>query len=102
MNTYGFLRVAACCPELRVADCAFNAVRTTDQADGNIHPNHLPVLAHVSLLRFVERDFSPQELADPLAVRLAILRVIQIQRPHPPQQLFAGVAGDRAVAVVDP
>ena len=30
MPHHGFLRVAACCPELRVADCAFNAVRTTD------------------------------------------------------------------------
>ena len=30
MNNHGFLRVAACCPELRVADCAFNAARTTD------------------------------------------------------------------------
>ncbi|HUR54259.1 MAG TPA: nitrilase-related carbon-nitrogen hydrolase, partial [Gemmataceae bacterium] len=37
MNTYGFLRVAACCPELRVADCAFNADRTLEllaQAEG--------------------------------------------------------------------
>ena len=28
MNTHGFLRVAAACPELRVADCPFNADRT--------------------------------------------------------------------------
>src|SRR3954469_18601337 len=30
MNTHGFLRVAAACPELRVADPAFNADRTLD------------------------------------------------------------------------
>src|SRR6476661_6211972 len=30
MNTFGFLRVAAACPELRVADTAFNADRTLD------------------------------------------------------------------------
>src|SRR5215213_5310407 len=30
MNTHGFLRVAAACPELRVADTAFNADRTLD------------------------------------------------------------------------
>jgi NAD+ synthase (glutamine-hydrolysing) len=28
MNPHGFLRVAAACPELRVADCPFNADRT--------------------------------------------------------------------------
>ncbi len=28
MNTHGFLRVAAACPELRVADCPFNGDRT--------------------------------------------------------------------------
>src|SRR6266567_1504508 len=28
MKTHGFLRVAAACPELRVADCPFNADRT--------------------------------------------------------------------------
>ncbi len=36
MPTHGFLRVAACSPELRVADCRFNAERTLDllrQAD---------------------------------------------------------------------
>src|SRR3954469_13865122 len=30
MNTHGFLRVAAACPELRVADPAFNADRTLE------------------------------------------------------------------------
>ena len=30
MPTFGFLRVAAACPELRVADPAFNADRTAD------------------------------------------------------------------------
>src|SRR5439155_118570 len=37
MQTYGFLRVAAACPDLRVADTAFNAGRTLDllaKADG--------------------------------------------------------------------
>src|SRR5262245_4775994 len=30
MNTHGFLRVAAACPEMRVADCPFNVDRTLD------------------------------------------------------------------------
>ena len=37
MNTHGFLRVAAASPELRLADCPFNADRTLDllkQAEG--------------------------------------------------------------------
>ena len=46
MNTHGFLRVAAACPDLRVADCPFNADRTLallQQAeDAGRQPRRLP------------------------------------------------------------
>ena len=67
----------------------------------DMHPRHLPILAYVTLLHVVERRLFPKEAAQPLAIRLAIVRVVQVER-RPGEQFLAAVAGDRAVAVAHP
>lgn len=77
MNPFGFLRVAAACPELRVADAAFNADRTLELlAQAEQQGANLVVFPEMGITGYTCYDlFHTQTL--PQAAETALARVVE-------------------------
>jgi NAD+ synthase (glutamine-hydrolysing) len=77
MNPFGFLRVAAACPELRVADTAFNADRTLELlARAEEQGANLVVFPEMGLTGYTCYDlFHTQTL--PRAAEAALARIVE-------------------------
>ena len=77
MNPFGFLRVAAACPELRVADTAFNADRTLELlAQAERQGANLVVFPEMGITGYTCYDlFHTQTL--PQAAEAALARVLE-------------------------
>lgn len=96
MIHHGFVRVAAACPELRVADCAFNAARVIDQLrQGQAEAVGVLVFPELCLTGYTCADLFQQ---GPLlrGAREALLSVVQAT-----EQEFAGVAVVGLPLVID-